>query len=153
MIARGKILLSFSAALALLFGAGASASKFNLQAVEDARWVEHTDVVISDLRGLQLAFNENEHDIRDLAFSVAGATPQRVAVSENNARARLTELRALLLDDPVQVRRVRQLEASISPSLDEAVTIAERFSTGRPDPALVARLVSTAAAIHRIAAT
>ena len=152
MIARGKILLSFSAALALLLGVGISAGKFNLQALEDSRWVEHTDVAISDLRGLQLAFNENEHDLRDLVFNIAGATPQRIAASGNNVRARLTELRALLSDNPVQMRRVRQLEASVAPSLDEAVTVADRYSKGRPDPALAARLLSTAEAIHRIAA-
>ena len=141
MTARVKIALSFSTALALLLAVGYLAGRFNRQAVDDARWVEHTHIAIAELRGLQLVFDAAEHDIRDLAFGVEGGNADRVKVSAERVRFSLTGTGALIADNPVQVERVRLLREAVGPRLDEA----EKASTKE-------QLVAVAAAIHQIAA-
>ncbi len=142
MSPRTKIVLSFSAALALLVGVGLTADRYNRRADEDAQWVEHTHIVVAELRGLQLVFDAADHDIRDFALGVDGASAARIKVSSERARSSLAALRTLIADNPEQSVRLGQLQQSISRPLEDVAL------AGQPPP----RLMSAAADIHRIAA-
>jgi PAS domain S-box-containing protein len=150
MTPRLKISLCFSTALALLLAVGISAGSFNRQVVEDARWVEHTEGVISDLHGLQLAFDLVQHEVRDLAFDVRGAAPDRIADSRAKARANLSAVISQVADNPAQSLRARRFSDSILPVLDEAVALSATVSPGHRDSAVVSRLVSVAADMQQI---
>jgi two-component system sensor histidine kinase/response regulator len=138
---RTKIVLSFSAALALLVGVALTARQYNRRAVEDDRWVEHTYIVIAELHGLQLLFDAAEHDIRDLASGVDGATAARVRVSAERARSSMAAMGKLIADDAEQTTRLRRLQQSMSRPFEDAEAVAGQ-TTGR--------LIAAAADVHLI---
>ena len=134
---RTKITVTFTAAL-ILIGLDAFLSlRLAQREQEDAQWVEHSHIVITQLQDADLNFDRVNHEIRLLApepgLQSTGAALARLDSVILAARGGLESVHALVSDSPEQTARVNLLMAMVDSKTAGIRQMAEDVVRGNGD--------------------
>jgi len=126
---RNQVLLGFAVSIVLVFVVGIFSYKSISQLESDTTWVDHTQKVIRTSNGVLQLMIDAETGMRGYS-----ATGKKAFLDPyNNALPRiqtdLNELRVLILDNPLEVRRVDTLATLVAAQLDILKTNIETRDT------------------------
>jgi PAS domain S-box-containing protein len=111
MAARTKLKLSFSMAVALLLIVAWVTRDMNDRAIEDMKWVEHTYVVLSELKDTELAIERADDELKKVPPTGNAVRVPAVENAVRAARLRVESLRKLVSDNSIRSSEVQQLSA------------------------------------------
>jgi signal transduction histidine kinase len=114
------LLIGFSVALSLLLALG-EISYRNIERQADAtNWVEHTYRVAEDLRGILLNVEDVDNSVRTFVLTGVDAALQPYALATQTLPGKLEAMRSMVLDNPVQLARLKKLQSDIEQRLAQA---------------------------------
>ncbi len=133
---RRKIIISFSAALTLLTMVALGVYRTNTLAGKEARYVEHAEFVLGEVRNLQTSLDAVVAALDENPVSRDGVVRLPAGLAIQNALNQTSRTAGLVADDPKQAERLRGLAEELTADL-QAV---RRFNGDRAE--LAARLAT-----------
>ena len=137
----GRIWAGFGIALLLLLGLAVSSYRSTRAALENARGLEHSQQVLDHLNNLLLDVVDAEAATRSFVLQESEAALERIRRDDQDKDRLAQDLRAMLVDDAVEQRRLdtlipsvnqtRGFMASVVETAPEAQARVQEFLDGR----------------------